>query len=114
MRLLAVLLAASFAFAAAAHASTSDPRKCSYGQARKADCARDAAKLVARRTLQHRVGMNYLWQGPMTCTGAGTLLKWRCTFTAQFPQLPPAGYVAVTYRATSAGWRVAAAVVGTG
>lgn len=99
--------------AASASAGITDPRKCSYGPARKADCARDAAKLVARKVLQHKVGQAYLWQGPMTCTGAGTLLKWRCSFSTQFPQLPPAGYVAVTFRATSTGWRVRTAIVAT-
>lgn len=114
MKFTLVAIVVALTVAATASASTSDPRKCSYGPARKADCARDAASLVARKVLQRKVSQPYPWQGPMTCTAAGTLLRWRCSFAAQFPQLPPAGYVAVTFRATSTGWHVRAAIVATG
>lgn len=112
---LTATVAAFLAFATAANA-TSDPRKCtSVGQVGKpAACAQAAAKMTARQTLQKITGQKYLWQGPMACASTGSLLRWRCTFTAQVPQLPTAGYVAVTYRATSTGWHVATAIVATG
>lgn len=96
-----------------AQAKVTDPRKCAYGPARKADCAQEAAKLVTRRVLQNRVHLSYLWQGPLVCTSQRSLLRWRCAFAQQFPQLPPKGYVSVTYRATHTGWHVYTLIVAT-
>lgn len=100
-------------FAASAQAKLTDPRKCGYGLDKRAQCAHAAAQLVTRKVLQKRVGLPYLWQGPLVCTSQGTLLRWRCAFADQFPQLPPQGYVAVTYRASSTGWHVYTSIVAT-
>jgi hypothetical protein len=87
-----------------------DPRKCAYGADRRADCAHYNAWLVSRRILGAKVGQK-LWQGELACKTAGSLLRWRCSFEQQHPELPPKGYVAVTYRATSTGWHVYTSIV---
>lgn len=111
LAVVAAVIIAIIGVVAPATAAVKDPRVCSYGPARKADCARQAAVLAARKTLQTRSGQRYLWQGPMTCTAAGSLLRWRCWFTSRLPQVPANGYVAVVYKATAKGWTVKTAVV---
>ena len=101
-----------FATNSRASAQVTDPRKCEATTNRVA-CAQAAAKLVTRHVLAKRVGLSYLWQGPLVCTSQRTLLRWRCQFADQFPQLPPKGYVAVTYRATHTGWHVYTSIVAT-
>ena len=100
-----LLIAAGSAIAGT---STSDPRVCSFNN--RPQCARAAAKLVARRFLEKKTGGSYIWQGPMTCIRAGSILRWSCSFTSSYKQLPSSGHVLVVYRALSAGWTVSARV----
>ena len=96
----------------AAAAKVTDPRKC-VTYSTPAKCAYNAAKLVARRVLGRKVGET-MWQPPLTCTSAGTLLRWRCWFqTGRTDVLPAKGYLAVTYKATHTGWHVYTTVVAT-
>lgn len=110
---LVAAIVVSAVMAASAQAKVTDPRKCAYGADKRAQCAHAAALLVTRKVLQHRVGQTFLWQGPLTCTSQGTLLRWRCAFAQQHPELPPKGYVAVTYKATHTGWHVYTSIVAT-
>lgn len=110
--LVAVLVAALMT-AVSAQAKVTDPRKCAFGPNRKADCARAAALLVTRHVLTNRAHTQFLWSGPLKCSSRGSLLRWRCAFAQQYPQLPAKGYVAVTYKATHTGWHVYTSIVAT-
>lgn len=98
----AVLAAAVLAGTASAELKTGDPRVCSMGPARKADCAEAATEWTLRVAMSKRLGYSSpRWSSVIDCTSVQTnLLKWRCSYGLG----QSGGTAVVTFRALSKGW----------
>jgi hypothetical protein len=105
----AILATAVLVLSATAGAAT-DPRKCSTVSAIPAhhayDCARAAAKVATQTKLSKITGTRASWMTGVDCKQNPSLLKWRC----QYPTSGKLYTALVTFRATSAGWRVSVTV----